>query len=582
MKAAVESQGQDGPICTIRDAQPGEPSPSRHVGLEHSEATPHESGSHSMHSAAVSPGTPGTKPEQATGLAASANESCAAKVGASVDASAGGSCSLRGKPTAGEAREVSEDRQPWDSQRNPLAVSWQIDVDRSRKTTAAQEHVGSKQSSSTQSQAPSQVMVSRVNGLEKASSITLKHGHVTSADRPADSHACAQSVPAQPQRPKPRPLPPLPSFAILCQPSLPTPGRDTPRMEALYAAMDLSSLFSGDAERSVADRLDASKYPAVHPHAERAVLRESGSSDRAEPGGELRSMPGAERFPTSPAVSGLRYQDGPSLAIPQEQDRDSGAFLAAPGLSARAFLRVDALEEETCTNAQHNSDAAHGAGDGSMSWIFEAMKPSMAGDADACLASAKAIDSLPQEGNRSTAEPSPHAAQSPLHVSHSADGLPKCACATDGLLQSHRGPESDPITAAASAAGVAGHNSSTSSPAAPEQGAAEAGKASADAGALPAASAPDGLPLQNERSLADVAPRERAHAPPASDTAVNGGAQGEVTGVEANGRTAHSVSGGFVQSQAVQVGHLTCPVTMKCMLSCRLATGTPGAQGLCP
>lgn len=559
VKAAVKCRDLDGPPCSTGNTQPGKPSPSRQMGLEHSEATLHKSGSHSAHSAAAPCGTL-TKPEQATGLAAAANGSCVAKVGAPLDAPAGGSCSLRGKPAAGESREVSEHRQPRASQRNPFAVSWQIDAHRSRKATPAQEPVGSKQSSTTQSQAPSNVIISRVNGLEKVSSLTLKHSHANSADRPADSHASAQSVPAQAQRPKTCPLPPLPSFAILCQPNLPTPGRDTPRMEALYAAMDLS-LFSGKAERIVADRLDASIYPAVHPHAERAVLRESASGDRAEPTGELRSMPGAERFPASLAsVSGLRYQDGPSLAIPQEQDRDSGAFLAAPGLSARGSLRVDAPKEETGTNAQHCSDVAPGASDGSMSWIFEPMKPSMAADADACLAGAKATDSLPQEGDCSAAEPSSHAAESPLHVIPSAEGLSLCTSATDGLLQSHRGLESEPLAAAASAAGVAAHDSSTGSPAAPKQGAAEAGKASCDAGTLPVAPAPDGSPLQHERSLANAAPQEAVRAPPASDTAVSGGVQKEATGVKANGCSACSVTGGFVQSQAVQVGHLTCPV----------------------
>ena len=560
VKAAVESRGQDGPSCSTGDTQPGKPSPSRHMGLEHLEATLHESGSHSAHSAAAPPGTL-TKPEQAIGLAAAANGSCAAKVGAPLDAPTGGSCSLRGKPAAGGSREVSEHRQPRASQRNPPAVSWQIDADRSRKAFPAQEPVGSRQSSTTQSQAPSNVIVSRINGLEKASSITLIHGHANSADGPADSHASAQSVPAQAQRPKPCPLPPLPSFAILCQPSLPTPGRDTPRMEALYATMDLSSLFSGKAERTVADRLDASGCPAVHPHAERAVLRESPSGDRAEHTAEQRSMPGAEGFPASLAsVSGLRYQEGPSLAIPQEQRRDSGAFLAAPGLSARESLRVDAPEEETGTNAQHCSDVAPGAGDGSMSWIFEAVKPSIAADADACLASPKVIDSFPQEGDCSAAEPSSHAAESPLHVIPSAEGLPPCASAINGLLQSHHGLQSDPFAAAASAAGVAAHDSSVGSPAAPKQGAAEAGKASADAGALPAAPAPDGLPLQDERSLAIAAPQTGVHAPRAFDTAVSGGVQEEATGVKASGRSARPVTGGFVQSQVVQVGHLTCPI----------------------
>ena len=237
-------------------------------------------------------------------------------------------------------RDASEHWRPQGARASPPAVSWQIEVDRSRRPAGAQA-----------AQAGAQ-------GIPRASLLTQKPPNSSlKSDRPIDEspgrhtdsksdssppastslapgcHGTLQSALPPAQRPKPRPLPPLPDFMSLDTTRSPSYSQDMPRMEALYAATALASAVMDKPPRAAAPK----SYHGVGGQAaegDSTVMLSQHSGAAAQSASRLQPEGGSEGV--RPACEGM-MREANSSKQPGSTEQPDQAPIMRPGKAQQAL-----------------------------------------------------------------------------------------------------------------------------------------------------------------------------------------------------------------------------------------------------
>lgn len=181
------------------------------------------------------------------------------------------------------AKDKMEQRRNKGPQRTPPAVSWQIDVDRSKKPSQGQSEQTQVHSIPDTRHAPHDQPISHDETGSSSNKTHVESPGVKqdtsaphSTSRVPSSHADVQSVSVQRQRPKPRLLPPLPDFTSMHGSKAASVSQVTPRMEALYASTDLASVFTDRVSNASTD-IQRPKADASSPDTARMKIPYAGT-----------------------------------------------------------------------------------------------------------------------------------------------------------------------------------------------------------------------------------------------------------------------------------------------------------------
>lgn len=228
--------------------QPTQTHFSRPATPEHPEQQLSTTGPSSKTSSAAALGVPGL--QQAVLVLGDAAAHASRSEGESKQAGAAQENSSIVPDKAAGIQKASQHGRHQDASQGPLAVSWQVDIDRSRKPARAK--LAQTGGQSPTSACPTLPKQPGSNG-DGDSSRSRSPGGLTDVKHDGSSpantghvrtdHAVVQSALLPSQRPKARPLPPLPDFMSLQTFGSPSYSQDLPRMQALYAATDLASAF---------------------------------------------------------------------------------------------------------------------------------------------------------------------------------------------------------------------------------------------------------------------------------------------------------------------------------------------------
>ena len=341
---------------------------------------------------------------------------------------------------AGGGGGASEHRRCQGAKRSPSAVSWHIEVDRSRKP--APGHLAQAECQRISGNLPTLPMQPNSHdtgqdliGSSPGEPPDVKHdGSMPDNTGPALSRHVRgqQSAYDRSQRPQARPLPPLPDFMSLDTSRSPSYSHDMPRMEALYAATNLASAFTYKPFPTAAA---AKVHNSIDPQAATEACRDRQS---ISPRGAAQSPPviqhiqrdgsaGAhaiwtdrdhEAHTSKQEGSAVQLTQAPPMC-PDGLQQIMGAPLGT-ALHDAGSARLPGRAAPSLCSHQHCSTGAGQDGKGPKSWIFEGAVPPRVSSLDSAAGSSH---------DRAGLAGGPSGSIEPETVDHAPDFQTSCSTA---------------------------------------------------------------------------------------------------------------------------------------------------------